>query len=320
MKKMILILCISLIMTTTSGCSLIDTLVQSMSTKTSISLEIAKIYKNYVIAYPIGRVMRSIEPSEPIIIPHKQEDAYQMEFGFVPDVLSYPDDPERPLSGYVYSNENNYLDVSKLDGFDSIPLQLGDQLTVTFDKGGMDLENNTIIAKTIDILSVDDMDFNDLDFSEYIGTSYEAYEDDIVCNDLSVYSLISILKDYGTITCKEGPNEQWAFKGYETIVSIKFEDGTYADISVHQYASHSEMETDASVMQRDGEYNVSDSKEYHFKLGKIIFSGIEIDDVTGYNTNRLMVILHKIAGGAFARNTDNFLRSEEYKNFIKGKD
>lgn len=130
------------------------------------------------------------------------------------------------------------------------------------------------------------------------------------------------MKDYGTITCKEGPNEQWAFKGYETIISIKFEDGTYADISVHQYASHDEMETDASVMQRDGEYNgrVSDSKEYHFKLGKIIFSGIEIDDVTGYNTNRLMVILHKIAGGAFARNTDNFLRSEEYKNFIKGKD
>lgn len=244
--------------------------------------------------------MRSIEPSEPIIIPHKQEDAYQMEFGFVPDVFSYPDDPDEPLSGYIYSNENNYLDISKLDGFDSIPLQLGDQLTVSFDEGGMDLENNTIIAKTIDIKSVSDLDFNDLDNSDLeLG---DPYRYDVDCNDLSVYSLISILMNYGTVTCKKGANNQWTFKGYETIVSVFFDDGTYTDMSVYQYTSHDEMKVDAYNMSKDGEYNKQEinTKEYHYKIGKIIITVRDLNETNNNNTERLVDILSETIGIRYA--------------------
>ena len=57
-KKINLILCLSLMLTILSGCSIIDILVQSVSTKTSILLEVAKVYSDYVIAYPVGDVYK----------------------------------------------------------------------------------------------------------------------------------------------------------------------------------------------------------------------------------------------------------------------
>lgn len=313
-KKINLILCLSLMLTILSGCSIIDILVQSVSTKTSILLEVAKVYSDYVIAYPIGVVMRSIAPSEPIIIPHEQEGIYTMEYGFVPDILIYPDDSEDSVSGKLYGVNNNYLDVSAIRNFDDTALQVGDQLTVTFDEGDMNLENNTIIAKSIEVKSVNDLDFNDLDFTDYRWYSYEAYGDGMKCDDMSTYSLISKLMDHGTVTCKEGPNELVYFKGYETNLTFLFDDGNYADFSVYQYATSEEMEIDAANMWNE-EYcgRALPTSVYHYKLGKIIFSVTQKLDTVNYNSNRLMLILDKIAGRAFAKNVYDHYSSEEYE-------
>ena len=312
-KKIRFLLCLFLVLTL-SGCSIIDILKKSASTKTSILLEVAKVYSDYVIAYPIGVVMRSIAPSEPIIIPHEQEGIYTMEYGFVPDILIYPDNPEDSVSGKLYGVDSNYLDVSAIKNFDDTALQVGDQLTVTFDEGDMNLENNTIIAKSIEVKSVNDMDFNDLDFSEYRWSSYEAYEEDIQCDDMSTYSLISKLMHHGTVTCKEGPNEPLYFKGYETNLTFIFEDGVYADFSIYQYATNEEMEMDASNVI-GAEYNGRKftTSVYHYKLGKIIFSVTQKLDTANYNSNRLMLILDKIAGGVFAGSTSGYHFSEEYE-------
>ncbi len=311
-KKINLILCLSLMLTMLSGCSIIDILVQSVSTKTSILLDVAKVYRDYAIAYPVGRVMRSIEPSEPIIIPHKQEAAYPMEFGFVPDVLVYPENPNEPLSGYVYSVENNYLDVSAIKNFDDTALQVGDQLTVAFDEGDMNLENNTIIAKSINVKSVNDMDFNELESDDLILG--DPYKYNVDCNDMSVYSLISILMEYGTVHCTEGNNELWLFKGYETSITVFFENRTHAGISIYQYPSNAEMMIDAYNMNKDGEYNgkAYPLQEYYFKIGKIILEVRDSNEASDYDAGKLLEILKTHIGDPYARTfpKDNFIENE----------
>ena len=52
---------------------------------------------------------------------------------------------------------------------------------------------------------------------------------------------------------------------------------------------------------------------YHYKLGKIIFSVTQKLDTVNYNSNRLMLILDKIAGRAFAKNVYDYYSSEEYE-------
>ncbi|HAH94484.1 MAG TPA: hypothetical protein DCM01_11970 [Dielma fastidiosa] len=311
-KKISLILCLSLMLTMLSGCSIIDILVQSVTTKTSILLEVAKVYSDYVIAYPVGRVMRSIEPSEPIIIPHKQEAAYPMEFGFVPDVLVYPENPAEPLSGYIYSIESNYLDVSAIRNFDDTALQVGDQLTVAFDEGDMNLANNTIIAKSINVKFVNDMDFNELESDDLILG--DPYKYNVDCNDMSVYSLISILMEYGTVHCTEGNNELWLFKGYETSITVFFENRTHAGISIYQYPSNAEMMIDAYNMNKDGEYNgkAYPLQEYYFKIGKIILEVRDSNEASDYDAGKLLEILKTHIGDPYARTfpKDNFIENE----------
>lgn len=290
-NKIIKLLCVSLTTCLLAGCSLIDILIDSASPKTSILLEVAKVYSDYAIAYPIGRTMGSIDVSEPIIIPHKQEDAIAMDYGFVPNRFVYPDDPEEPLLGDVYGNVSNYLDVSGLNQFSETYLQVGDQLFVSFDESELDLKNRIIRANDIIVTPVSE----------------------VSKDDFSVSGFISKLANGGTVICEEGLNETWSFKGYERILSILFDDGSYADLSVYQYASNKEMEGDASNMSKDGEYSGQGfaSKEYHFKMGKLILTASETKGMNNYNLEKLLEILTEIAGEPFAQNYPETYKSLE---------
>lgn len=291
-NKFLKFLCISLTTCLLAGCSLIDILKDSASPKTSILLEVAEVYQDYIITYPIKNTFESIQPSEPMIIPHSQTNALVSEnYGLVPDHAVYPPIIGEPMDGSIYGINGNYVDVTNLNDFNDYYLHRGDQLLVSFEENGLNNKDNTVIATSVEVTCAKD----------------------VSNEELSLYTLISKLNEFGRVTVANTSDDSWSFKGKQFGLIITYNDDTFASMIVYQYASNDEMEGDASNMSKDGEYNgqAFSSKEYHFKIGKLIISINGSSSLSDYNLNKTLEIFTEIAGEPFAQNYPETYKSLE---------
>lgn len=291
-KKIIKLLCVSLTACLLAGCSLIDILKDSASPKTNILLEIAEVYQDYIIAYPMGNTIGSIPSSEPMIISHSQTGALVSEsYGLVPDHAVYPPIDGEPMTGGIYGINGNYVDVSNLSDFDNYYLNRGDQLLIYFGENGLNSMDNTVVAVSVEVI----------------------YAKDVPYEEISLYTLIGKLNEFGRVTLTNTSNDSWSFKGRQFGLSIRYNDGTFASMIIYQYATNKEMEGDASNMSEDGKYSgqAFANKEYHFKIGRLIASISASSSLSDYNLNKTLDVFTEIAGEPFAQNYPETYKSLE---------
>lgn len=264
---------------TLCGCSVIDILHDSLKPKTNALIEVAAVYSDYIIAYSIGDTMGRISSKEPLIIPHVQEGATKEEYGTVLYPLIVPTIQEIPRDYYdiaMYGETSNYVNVENIPEFDSYTLKMGDQLLISYEENGYNVNNNTIIASKVEIIPVEQVSDEN-------------------------YSLYTFMHDLGsTVEHIYMNNPKWDtppdFLGSAQCPSLVYENGDSNSIITYVYSSSEEMEADANNMSADGTFKgvTTTAKFMDFKKGKLI---VEVSEPS----KELLKTLTELFGEPFAK-------------------